>query len=53
MNPEVLLYSSDENITYSELKNLDSSKFNISLEELQKTQEIFEKNDTIDQLIQP
>ncbi len=45
MNPEVLLYSSDENITYSELKNLDSSKFNISLEELQKTQEIFEKND--------
>ena len=44
MNPEVLLYSSDEEITYWELKNLDSSKFNISLDELQKTQEIFEKN---------
>ena len=44
MNPEILLYSSDEEITYWELKNLDSSKFNISLDELQKTQEIFEKN---------
>lgn len=44
MNPEIFLYSSDEDITYWELKNLDSSKFNISLDELQKTQEIFEKN---------
>ncbi len=44
MNPEILLYSTDENITYSELKNLDSSNFNISLDDLQKTQELFEKN---------
>ena len=44
MNPEILLYSSDEDITYWELKNLDSSKFNVSLDKLQKTQEIFEKN---------
>ena len=44
MNPEVLIYSTDEDMTYSELKNLDSEKTNISLDELQKTQEIFQKN---------
>ncbi len=44
MNPEILIYSSDENMTYSELKNLDSEKINISVAQIQKTQEMFEKN---------
>lgn len=44
MNPEILIYSTDEEMSYSELKNLDSKKTNISLDEIQKTQEIFQKN---------
>lgn len=44
MNPEVLIYSTDENMTYSELKNLNSEKTNISLDEIQKTQDLFQKN---------
>ena len=44
MNPEILIYSTDEEMTYSELKNLNSENKNISMEDIQKTQEIFEKN---------
>lgn len=44
MNPEVLMYSSNDDITYSDLKNLNSEKFCVSVDDMQKTQEIFEKN---------
>lgn len=44
MNPEILIYSTDEEMTYSELKNLNSENKNISMEDIQKTQEIFQNN---------
>ena len=45
MKPEVLMYSSDENLTFTDLKNLDSNHLNIPIQDLQEIQTIFEKND--------
>lgn len=44
MRPEVLMYSTDANLTYWDLKNLKSNDISISISDLQKTQDIFVQN---------
>lgn len=44
MKPEVLMYSTDENLTFWDIKNLKSTESCISISDLQKTQDIFVQN---------
>ncbi len=44
MRPEVLMYSTDENITFWDLKNLKPNDTCISIWDIQKTQDIFFQN---------
>lgn len=44
MKSEIIIYSAYEDMTYSELKNIDINNYPFSDELLQQTEEIFEKN---------
>ena len=44
MRPEVLMYSTDNQITFWDIKNLKSNDISISISDLQKTQDIFVQN---------
>ena len=44
MKPEILMYSTDENLTFGDIKNLKSTDSCISISDLQKTQDIFVQN---------